>query len=64
MGSNFGYFVNPAKCCLVVDRPFLDEAQCLFSNLGIRIVCVQRYLGGFLGESVSCAAFVEQKVEQ
>jgi len=63
-GPDFGYFVNPSKCCLVVDRTSLTEAQCCFSDLGIQIVCSQRYLGGFLGESVCRTTFVEQKVKQ
>lgn len=26
---DFGYFVNPVKCCVVVDGHFLDKAQCI-----------------------------------
>ena len=63
-GPDFGYFVNVKKCCLVVDRLFLDEAHSHFSDLGIQIVCGQRYLGGFLGDSVGRATFVEKKVER
>ena len=63
-GPDFGYFVNAGKCCLAVDRLFLNEACSHFSDVGIQIVCGQRYLGGFLGDSVSHTNFVEQKVER
>ena len=63
-GTDFGYFVNVKKCCLVVDRPFLDEAHSHFSDLGIQILCGQRYLGGFLGDSIGRTTFVEKKVER
>ena len=48
----------------MVDRLFLDEAHSHFSDLGIQIVCGQRYLGGSLGDSVGRATFVEKKVER
>ena len=47
-----------------MDRLFLNEAHSHFSDLGIQIVCGQRYLGGFLGDSVGHATFVEKKVER
>ena len=63
-GPDFGYSVNPAKCCLMVDKQSLDEAQFQFGDCGIQIICGQRCLGGFFGESVGRAAFVKQMVEQ
>ena len=36
----------------------------LFSSLGISVVCNHRYLGGFVGEPVGQAAFVQDKVRQ
>ena len=33
MGSDFGYFVNPAKCCLIVDRSSLTAVQDCYYDL-------------------------------
>ena len=57
-GPDFGYFVNPAKCCLVVHNSFKFDAEQIFSSSGISVVCNHRYLGGFIGESISQTAFV------
>ena len=59
-GPNFDCFVNARKCCLVVDRCFLDEAHSHFKDLGIPIVRGQQYLRGFLGDPVGHATFVER----
>jgi len=60
-GPYFGYFVNPAKCCLVVHDSYKFDAE-QFSSLGVSVVCNHRYLGGFVAESVGQTAFVHDKV--
>ena len=47
-GRSFGYYPNPRKSSLVVDSVSRASAEQLFGPLGIRIVCDQRFLGGFL----------------
>ena len=47
---DFGYVVNPAKCCLVIHDSYKSNAEQLFSSLGVSVVCNHRYLGGFIGE--------------
>ena len=49
-GPDFGYVVNPAKCCVVVHDSFKLDAEQLFSSLGVSVVCNHRYLGDFIGE--------------
>ena len=48
---NFGYYPNPRKSSLVVDSASRASAEQTFGPLGIRIVCDQRFLGGFLGNT-------------
>ena len=43
-GPDFGYVVNPAKCCLVIHDSYKSNAEQLFSSLGISVVCNHRYL--------------------
>ena len=43
---------------------FLFNTEQLFSSLGIYIVCNHCYLGGFVGEPVGQATFVQDKVRQ
>jgi len=52
-GSTYGYYPNPAKCCLVVDNKFVSEAMAIFGHLGSKIVTSHRFLGGFIGDSDS-----------
>ena len=63
-GSDFGYVVNPAKCCLVIHDSYKSNAEQLFSSLGISVVCNHRYLGGFIGELTGQASFVRDKVHR
>ena len=61
-GPDFGYVVNPAKCCLVIHDSYKSNAEQLFSSLGVSVVCIHRYLGGFIGELTGQASFVQDKV--
>jgi len=55
-GPDFGYFVNPTKCCLVVHNSNKFDAEQLFSSSGISVVCNHHYLEGFVSESVGQTA--------
>jgi len=37
-GLDFGYIVNPAKCCLAVHDSYKFDAEQLFSSLGVSVV--------------------------
>ena len=63
-GPDFGYVVNPAKCCLVIHDSYKSNAKQLFSSLGISVVRNHRYLGGFIGELTGQASLVWDKVHR
>ena len=50
-GPKYGYYPEPQKSFLVVHPDFLDEAETIFSDLHVKIVTGQRFLGGFIGSS-------------
>ena len=62
-GPAFGYFPEPSKCLVVVDPDDVQEAQELFSDLGVKVVTSHRLLGGHVGSVEGCSEFVRQKVE-
>ena len=64
MGPSFGYHPNPKKSSLVVDVSSRSTAEQLFGPLGVKIVCDQRFLGGFLGSAVAKESFVLEKVHR
>ena len=65
LGPSFGYFVNPAKTCLVVKEKHLQLAIDSFSSSGIQISCEgARYLGAPLGTAEYIKQFISQKVSQ
>ena len=61
-GLCFGYHPNPKKSSLVVDVSLRSTAEQLFGPLGVKIVCDQRFLGGFLGGAVARDSFILEKV--
>ena len=63
-GPSFGYYPNPRKCSLVVDSESRSSAEQIFGPLGVRIVCDQRFLGGFLGNTEARNSYVLERVHQ
>ena len=61
-GPDFGYIVNPAKCCLVVHDSYRCGAEQLFSSLNVSVVCNHHYLEGFIGDITGQATFVQDKL--
>ena len=61
-GPDFGYVVNAAKCCLVVHDCYKCDVEQLFSSLRVSVVCNHHYLGGFTGDTVGQATFIQDKV--
>ena len=56
---SFGYFPEPSKTVLIVGPTDHQSAIDLFSNLGVRVMAVSR----FLGRKLSCDEFILSKVE-
>ena len=48
-GSVFGYFPEPSKSFLVVDKQYAEEALHIFDKYSITIVDGKKFLGGFIG---------------
>ena len=47
-----------------MDDPFKAEVDQIFAPLSISVVSNHHYLGGFLGESASWDAFVQDKAHK
>ena len=62
-GPAYGYFPNPKKSCVVVDRSFVASARKIFSPLNVQVVTSHRFLGGFLGDVSARSSFVQDKVD-
>ena len=62
-GPAYGYFPNPKKSCVVVDRSFVASAKRIFSPLNVQVVTSHRFLGGFLGDVSARSSFVQDKVD-
>ena len=50
LGPSYGYFAEPSKCSLVVDKLLKDEAGEICKSFNINIVTNQRFLGGMIGD--------------
>ena len=59
-GPSFGYFPEPSKSVLIIDRKFKVEAERMFSDVGIKVVSGHR----FIGEDDECELYVKQKIEK
>ena len=62
-GPIFGYFPEPSKSAIVVASEFVQEAQDLFDDLGVRVTTSHRLLGGHIGSTEGCSEFVKRKVD-
>ena len=57
-GPSYGYFPEPTKSYLVVDKKFTVQASKIFDQLGIKVVHSRRFLGGVIGDKPGKSAFV------
>ena len=48
-GPSFGYHPEPTKRFVVINDRWKNEAAAIFGDLGIQVVTVHRFLGGFIG---------------
>ena len=49
-GPAFGYFPEPSKSFLIVDKQYAEEAHHIFDKYSITIVEGKRFSGGFIGD--------------
>ena len=63
-GPAFGYFPQPSKSVLVVHPSFVDTAESVFGDMGIRVVTGCRYLGGYVGDNSGKLEYISDRVER
>ena len=61
-GPVFGYFREPSKSFLVVDKQYAEEADHIFDKYLITIVEGKRFLGGFIGDGNEKDIYLKKKV--
>ena len=62
-GPKFGYYPEPDKSYLIVHPDFVDKAEEMFKQLGIRVVTCRRFLGGFIGGKEDVDQWFKEKIE-
>ena len=63
MGFKYGYYPEPKKTMLIVDKEYDSEAHAKFDHLGVKVVRGHRFVGGFIGDIEATNQFVEDKVK-
>ena len=57
----FGYFPEPSKSFLIVDKQYAEEAHHIFDKYSITIVEGKRFLGGFIGDGNEKDIYLKKK---
>ena len=60
----YGYYPEPKKTVLIVDKEFDSEAHQKFDHLVVRVVRGHHVLGGFIGDLEAINQFVQGKVKE
>ena len=60
-GPAFGYFLEPSKSFLVVDKQYAEEAHHIFDKYSITIVEGKKFLGGFIGDGNEKDIYLKKK---
>ena len=60
-GPTFGYFPEPSKSFLVVDKQYAQEAHHIFHKYSITIVEGKRFLGGLIGDGNDKDIYLKNK---
>ena len=60
-GPAFGYFPEPSKSFLVVDKQYAEEAHHIIGKYSITIVEGKRFLGGFIGDGNEKDIYLKKK---
>ena len=63
-GPAFGYFPEPTKSYVVVNKRWKNEATAIFGDLGVQVVTGHRFLGGFIGSHDEQEEYVLSKVRK
>ena len=64
LGPDFGYHPEPKKTFLVTDAEDKEKAIEWFSELGVKVVTGQRFLGGYVGDRENMEEYVQQQVQK
>ena len=62
-GSPWGYLLEPTESILAVATRNVARAEEFFCGMGIKIVTVSRYLGGFVGYRAAEDSWLAEKVQ-
>ena len=60
-GPAFGYFPEPSKSFLIVDKQYAEEAHHIFDKYSITVVEGKRFLGGFIGDGNEKDIYLKKK---
>ena len=60
-GPAFGYFAEPSKSFLVVDKQYAEEAHHIFDKYSITIVEGKKFLSGFIGDGNEKDIYLKKK---
>lgn len=60
-GPKYGYYPEPSKSYLVVDKKYVAQAHEIFDEYKIKIVEGKRFLGGFVGTGTEKNEFLTKK---
>ena len=60
-GPAFGYFPEPSKRFLIVDKQYAEQAHHIFGKYSITIMEGKRFLGGFIGDGNKKDIYLENK---
>ena len=60
-GPAFGYFLEPSKSFLVVDKQYAEEAHHIFQKYSITLVEGKRFLGGFIEDGIVKDVYLKKK---
>ena len=61
-GPTIGYYPEPSKCCLFVNKDRDSKAHQLFYPIGVRIVPWHGLLGGVIGDPGGVDSFVQKRL--
>ena len=63
-GPSFGYYPEPIKSFVVVNKQWESDAAAVFGDLGVQVVTGDRFIGGFIGSCGERDEYVMYKVNR